>query len=297
VREFLLIVDCHTHVWQDSEQLGSVDLGEMSAEDRKIALSKSLSGMSPRVLPPADPETHREHTAAVDRAIVLGFRSRYLNATVPNDFVSKYVSGSPDRLIGFAGIDPMEDSALDDLAWAREELKLRGIAISPGGQDFHPANSRAMRVYDYCNVHKLPVVFHPGGLMNQQSKLEYSRAFLIDEVARAFPQLRIVVAQMAQPWVDECVILIGKHPHVFADISGLLIRPWPAYNALVNAHEYGVIDKLLFGSDFPYTSPADCIESLFSINQMVQGTNLPVIPREALRGIVERDSLTLLGLQ
>ena len=31
-------------------------------------------------------------------------------------------------------------------------------------------------------------------------------------------------------------------------------------------------------------------------NQVAQGTNLPVVPREALRGIVERDTLHLLGL-
>ena len=39
-----------------------------------------------------------------------------------------------------------------------------------------------------------------------------------------------------------------------------------------------------------------CIEALYSINQLAQGTNLPVVPREALRGIVERDALNLLGL-
>ena len=58
-----------------------------------------------------------------------------------------------------------------------------------------------------------------------------------------------------------------------------------------------MIDKLLFGSDFPYTNAADCIESLYSLNQIAQGTNLPVVPREALRGIVERDTLGLLGLE
>ena len=40
----------------------------------------------------------------------------------------------------------------------------------------------------------------------------------------------------------------------------------------------------------------ECIEALYSLNQMAQGTQLPVVPREALRGIVERDTLSLLGL-
>ena len=59
----------------------------------------------------------------------------------------------------------------------------------------------------------------------------------------------------------------------------------------MSAYQHGVIDKLLFGSDFPYTSATECIEALYSINQIAQGTNLPVVPREALRGIVERDTL------
>ena len=41
---------------------------------------------------------------------------------------------------------------------------------------------------------------------------------------------------------------------------------------------------------------SECIETLYSINRLVHGTNLPVIPRDALRGIVERDTLAVLGI-
>jgi uncharacterized protein len=291
-----MIIDCHTHIWQSPDQLGSVDLGEMSPTERKAHHRLSPSGRTvTRVVPNFDSDDTTEESG-VDKSIVLGFRSRHLKANVPNDFVATYVGKDPDRLIGFAGIDPTEPSAIEDLTIARDQLKLRGVALSPAGQDFHPADSRAMRVYEQCEALGMPIVFHPGGLLNSQSKLEYGRPFLIDEVARTFPKLRIVIAQMAQPWIDEAIVLLGKHEHVYADTSGLLIRPWPGYNALVSAYQYGVMDKLLFGSDFPYTKPAECIEALYSINQLVQGTNLPVVPREALRGIVERDALELLGL-
>jgi uncharacterized protein len=293
-----MIIDCHTHIWQSPDQLGAVDLGELSMAERRAMHRVSPSGkVIQRLIPSGDPDLHMQQTQGIDKTIILGFRSKYLNAGVPNDFVAGYVRRDPSRLIGFAGIDPTEAGALDDLLLAHEKLGLRGVAVSPAGQDFHPADTRAMRLFAKCDDLKMPVVFHPGGLMNEQSKLEFGRPFLIDEVARNFPNLRIVIAQMGQPWIDETVVLLGKHRHVFADISGLLIRPWPGYNALVSAHQYGVIDKLLFGSDFPYIKPADCIEALYSINTLVQGTNLPVVPREALRGIVERDTLELLGLE
>ena len=139
-------------------------------------------------------------------------------------------------------------------------------------------------------------MIHPCGQSSEASKLEFARPYLFDEIARNFPNLRLIIAQMGQPFVEETIILLGKHSHVFADVSGMLARPWQAYNAMVSAYQYGVMDKLLFGSDFPYTNATECIETLFSLNQIPQGTHLPTVPREALRGILERDAISLLGL-
>jgi hypothetical protein len=249
-----------------------------------------------RAVPAADPDHHWAQSASVDRSIVLGFKSRYLHAEIPNQYVADYVNRFPQKLIGFAGIDPTERGAVEEVRAVRNDLHLRGITVSPANQDFHPSDSRAMRVYAEAEKLGMPVLVHPGGQFTEQSKLEFGRPYLLDEIGRTFPGLRLVVAQLGQPWVEETICMLGKHQNFFADVSGLLRRPWQAYNALVLAHQYGVIDKLLFGSDFPYTSVNTCIESLYSINQFAQGTNLPVVPREALRGIVERDALGLLGL-
>jgi uncharacterized protein len=247
-------------------------------------------------MPPGDPEHHWAQSAAVDKSIVLGFKSRHLRAEIPNPYVADYVKRYPQKLIGFAGIDPTEKSATDELRAARSELHLRGLTISPANQDFHPTDSRAMPLYAEAEKLGMPILVHPGSQYTQQSKLEYSRPHLLDEVARSFPNLPIVVAQLGQPWVDETICLLRKHPNVFADVSGVLGRSWQAYNALVSVYQAGVIDKLLFGSDSPYTSATECIEMLYSINQIAQGTNLPLVPRESLRGIIERDTLNLLGL-
>jgi uncharacterized protein len=289
-----MIVDVHTHIWQSPDQLGQLELGQ-PARTRHRPPRIVQKGLW-RPTPAADADHHWAQSGTVDKSIVLGFKSRYLQAEIPNQYVSEYVSRFPAKLIGFAGIDPTEKTAALEVATAREELHLRGITVSPANQDFHPTDSRAMRVYAEAERLEMPVLFHPSGQFTEQSKLEFGRPYLIDEVARTFPSLRIVIAQLGQPWVDETICMLAKHQNVFADVSGLLSRPWQAYSALVSAYQHGVIDKLLFGSDFPYTSATECIEALFSINQLAQGTNLPVVPREALRGIVERDTLALLGI-
>jgi predicted TIM-barrel fold metal-dependent hydrolase len=293
----LVIVDVHTHIWQSPDQLGQLELGEISKPSRPRAPRVNPAGRAIwRSIPAADADHHWAQNSTVDKSIVLGFKSRYLRAEIPNRYVADYVNKFPQKLIGFAGIDPTEKSALDELRAAHSDLRLRGVTVSPANQDFHPADSRAMRVYAEAEKLRMPILFHPVGQFTEQSKLEFGRPYLLDEVVRSFPKLPIVIAQMGQPWVDETICLLGKHANVFADVSGLLGRPWQAYNALVSAHQYHVIDKLLFGSDFPYTNATECIEALYSINQLAHGTNLPLVPRESLRGIVERDTLALLGL-
>jgi predicted TIM-barrel fold metal-dependent hydrolase len=292
-----MIVDCHTHIWQNPDQLGQLDLGEMPRVGKNRAPRITPAGRTVwRSTPAADPEHHWAQSGAVDKSIVLAFKSRYLKAEIPNRFVADYCQRDPGKLIGFAGIDPTERSAVAEVRIAKQDLRLRGITMSPANQDFHPTDSRAMKVYEEAEQLGMPIVFHPAGQFTEASKLEFARPYLLDEIARTFPRLRIVVAQMGQPWIDETLVMIGKHDNVFADLSGLLSRPWQAYNALVNANQYGVMEKLLFGSDFPYTNATECIENLYSLNQIAQGTNLPVVPREALRGIVERDAISLLGL-
>ena len=290
-----MIVDCHTHIWQSPDQLGRLELGN-ARSGRGSARRAPTAKSGWRGVPAADPDHHWAQSGSVDKSIVLGFKSRYLQAEIPNSFVADYVGRFPQKLIGFAGIDPTERGAVKEVQAAQSDLRLRGLTVSPANQDFHPSDTRAMDVYAEAERLGMPILFHPSGQFTEESKLEFGRPYLLDEVARTFPNLRIVIAQLGQPWVEETICMLGKHEHVYADVSGMLGRPWQAYNALVSASQSGVIDKLLFGSDFPYTSASECIEALYSINQMAQGTNLPVVPREMLRGIVERDALGLLGL-
>jgi len=283
-----MIVDCYTHIWDSSDQLG-----------RSVSRS---TGRSPR--PFSAPEPHLagigRHQAAsepVDRVFVLGFKSHYLSAEIPNDRVASYVRDHPGRLIGFAGIDPSRPKeAIAELHRAKSELGMRGVTVSPAAQDFHPSNSQAMLVYAEVAALELPILFHAGVHLAAATKLPYAQPLLLDEVAGEIPSLKIVIAHMGYPWVEETIVLLAKHRNVFAEISWLLHQPWQAYQALLSAYQFGVMDKLLFGSGFPHAIASQCIEALYSINHLCQGTNLPTIPREHLRGIVERNALELLGI-
>jgi hypothetical protein len=270
-----MIVDCHTQIWDPSPYAGA-----------------SLV----RPIPETEASRHLAAVDPVDCAIVLAFKSCYLQAEVPNRVVAEYVRQNPSKMVGFAGIDPNDRDWPDQLRIAQEELQLKGVTISPAMQDYHPSATQAMRLYDACTRRGLPILFEQNH-RSPAAKMEFGRPMLLDEVAREFPNLRIIISHLGYPWIDETLVLLSKHPNVYADVAGLHRRQWLTYNALLTAFESGVIDKLLFGSDFPHRAPTECIEALYSINQMAHGTNLKAIPREQLRGIVERDALTLLGIE
>jgi predicted TIM-barrel fold metal-dependent hydrolase len=231
-----------------------------------------------------------------DRSFVLGLYSLYMEAEIPTADVVAYVRKFPGKLIGIAGVDPMADDLSDRLAQVVAEPALGGVTICPACQGYHPSDSRAWRLYEFCCENSVPVIVHHGTHFRAASKLEYARPVLWDEVLRDYPALRMVVSHMAHPWEAEMVAMLGKHEHLYADVAGLIRRPWTLYAALSQAHEFRVIDKLLFGSDYPFLTAGEAIECIYRLNEMVHGTHLPPVPREELRSIVERDALAALGM-
>jgi predicted TIM-barrel fold metal-dependent hydrolase len=279
-----MIVDLNTHVWANLDQLGP----EIAARRRSLAVGDG-SQLD------ASPAAHERNMGCVDGAVVLGFRADRLGARIPNEFIAEFAARDPRRRVGVAGIDPMSDDAIDELETA-VGLGLVGIAVCPAVQGFHPTHSDAMRVYERCAELSLPVFVTLQEPLTPAAVLEFARPSAWDEVARSLPQLPIMLGQLGHPWIDETLMLIGKHEHVFADISGVASRPWQLYNALLSATSMGVMDKLLFGSGFPNETPAGAIESVYTVNAYSHGTQLPSIPRASLRDIIEKDSLACLGV-
>ncbi|MFG0328270.1 MAG: amidohydrolase family protein [Phycisphaerales bacterium] len=279
-----MIVDLETHVWSSPTDLG-LNPSELSGR----------GDLAPWHSFDASAQAHQQAMGCVDVAIVLGFRSRLLDARISAETVASFVSKAPTRRLGFVGIDPMEGDAIAAIDHA-VNLGLVGVTVSPAAQSFHPLHSRAMRMYERCEELGLPVLVTENHLFAPAAALDHARPTPFDEVARAFPKLKLVLGRLGFPWIDETLVLAMKHRNIYTDLSGVIARPWRLYNALLAAFELGVTDKILFASNFPQETPEAAIERIYSLNSYSHGTNLPAIPRQQLRSIVERDSLNCLGL-
>jgi predicted TIM-barrel fold metal-dependent hydrolase len=227
---------------------------------------------------------------------VNGFNEPGNVAVGVNDATSAFARAYPERLIGFMSVHPHDPDALAEIERARTDLGLRGIKMGANYQVFDPLESRALAIYREAERHGLPILFHIGTSPVRMAPIRYAHPLVVDEIAMRYPGLRIIMAHMGHPWTVDSAVVVRKHPNVYGDVSGLIYRPWTFYEGLLKASEWNVLDKLLFASDYPITTPAETLHALRHVNDIVEGTRLPRVPERKIEEIIHRDSLALLGL-
>jgi uncharacterized protein len=272
-----MMIDCHTH-------LGA------SSDTRAQAIWRES-----RRIPSWVAETYLEAMKSVDRAILVAAPWEP-EGIQGNESVALFASEYP-KIIPFLVVDPASPTAYADLARAVEEQGARGIKLGPIYQGFRPDDERYFPLYEAIQDRLLPILWHQGSsFVAVQGPLEWANPVLLDKVARAFPELKMVVAHLGFPWIRETVALVRKQPNVFTDVSALASRTWVLYNGLVDLVQYGGEDKVLFGSDYDASTPAQMQAALQRAAAIPAGTNLPPIPQEVVEAILHRDTLGILGI-
>lgn len=213
-----------------------------------------------------------------------------------NNVTATFVKAHPHKLIGFMSVHPHDPHALEEIERSRTDLGLKGIKMGANYQIFDPLESRALAIYREAERHGLPILFHIGTSPVRMAPIRYAHPLVVDEIAMRYPDLKIIMAHMGHPWTVDTAVVIRKHPNVYADVSGLLYRPWTFYEGMLKATEWNVLGKLLFASDYPITTPGETLDALRNVNAVVEGTGMPRVPADKIEEIIHRDSLTLLGL-
>lgn len=198
-----------------------------------------------------------------------------------------------DRFIGFASVDPHQESAVDDLEHAVRDLKLRGLKLSPPTQEFYPNDAElAYPVYEKAQSLGIPIVFHAGMSWEPRAKAKYGQPIHLEDVAFDFPDLNIVIAHFGWPWVLEAVMLALKYPNVYIDTSCLYFDNPKDFIAFVmtkqvplSAIERSLRHKIVFGSNYPRVE----------IKNMVKAVKSLGLSDGCLKLIFERNARRLLG--
>jgi predicted TIM-barrel fold metal-dependent hydrolase len=279
------IVDIHSHAWCFPDHFGDDFRHQARRARRGVELDLTVRYDDYRRSAP-------DHMVTV----VFGGKARRSGLWVDDHYVADYAAHDPARLIGFLSVDPTQEGWLDELHHGHQQLGLRGIKLLPMYAGFRPDQPLLDPLWQYAQRHQLPVVLHTGTTFIAQAPLECTLPRHLDPVACRFPELKLVLAHLGHPYEGECIAVIRKHPHVYADVSALHYRPFQLYHSLMLVQEYGVWDKVLFGTDYPFTTVEASLEGLRGLNCMLEGTHLPRLEADQIEGMIYRDSLALLGL-
>jgi len=280
-----MIVDVHSHAWSYPEHF-TADFRQQAQHARagkEVDLTVRF-------------EEYRAQAPKDVKAIVFGGKARLSGLWVDDLYVAAYVAAHHDTLIGFLSVDPTQTDWDRELRDGHQQLGLRGIKLLPMYAGFRPDDAVLDPLWSYAQAHALPVLLHTGTTFVAQAPLDCTLPRRLDRVATRFPDVKIVLAHLGHPYEGECVAVIRKHPNLFADISALHYRPFQLYQSLMLVQEYGVWNKILFGTDYPFTTVKSTVDGLHSLNNMLQGTCLPRLDTPQIDAMIHRDSLTLLGL-
>jgi predicted TIM-barrel fold metal-dependent hydrolase len=281
-----MIIDVHSHFWEYPRDF-TADFREQ-AKRARAGVEVDLTVRYEDYRASATPDT---------RTIVFGGKAKLSGVWVDDRHVAAYVAEHADTLIGFLSVDPTQPGWEDELHEGHEDLGLRGIKLLPMYAGFNPADERLERLWHYAAKHRLPVLLHTGTTFVSQALLEYTLPRHLDAVAARHPDVKLILAHLGHPYEGECVVTIRKHPNVYADISALHYRPFQFYHSLMLVQEYGMWDKVLFGTDYPFTTVNATLDGLRGMNRMVEGTGLPRLDEAKIEAMIHRDTLPLLGLE
>lgn len=184
--------------------------------------------------------------------------SLYGGTIVANEEIKKIVDLAPDRFIGFASVDPRRPDAVQVLEHAFGELGLMGLKLHPSKQRFFPYEDMLKPVYEVCLKYNKPIMFHAGMSWQPDAPAKYSHPLHFEDVAIAYPELRMCLAHFGWPWIHETVMLLLKYPNVYTDTSLLHMDNAKDFYEQVFTRNMGPLwiernleDKVMFGTNAP----------------------------------------------
>jgi predicted TIM-barrel fold metal-dependent hydrolase len=286
-----MLFDTHTNLMWYPDHL-SDEFVEFAWEAKKAKMKLSTdvyfagSDIQAQNAFDSTPEQLLAATQDADKVIVFGIKAPFCGINADQELIAQFVKQHTEKFIGWCSVDPNDADCVEQLVYYVDELGLRGLKCSPIYQNWNPQDPKHLPLFRKAQELGIPVNMHQGTSFVRPGPLKYANPIQLEDIAIACPALRIVIAHMGHPWEDECVVLIRKHPNLYANISALHYRPLRHYQAFMTAIEYGVEHKLIFGSDFPSATAAQVIAGQHKVNAIVDGTKMPRIPDQMIHDII-----------
>ena len=297
-----MIIDSHLHVLKQKnfDRIIFKDLGHAYPEDTDIHTLVSWL-----------------KEAGVKKAIIMGQNmNRIWNSSCGEEYVLECVRKYPDFFMALASVEPVDKygrfnkTMLEYFEKTVQEFGFKGVLLTPPyGQyssddpEVYPFYEKAMElgvVVQYHHSAQLgPIVLAPFKFINFQS---------LNNVLINFPDMKVVIEHINYPWYEELFFMMASDHNVYADLAMTYNRPMTLTWNLVKAREFGVIDRIMYASDYwvagqgvfsndPGNDMKKWIELIKTdINKIAERSGWPKFTQEEIDGILYKNVARLYGL-
>ena len=266
-----MLIDCHVHAgelgkhypdWWMAE-LYRVWGGLKQYSDSKAPEAESLT-LGERLVRQMD-------QAGIDLMCIMTSDHRRvysdrLGPYTPNDYLLEVQAAAPDRFALTCSVDPLRDvyESVQEIERCATQLGIKACKLYPTYDHFDPRDRRLEPIYEKLVELDMTMQIHMGWTPCCNAPMKFQQPHLLDDVAQSFPTLRIVVAHMGWPWIEECMALVAKWEHVHADIAYWgWFGPRKVFESLKLFGRLCGFDKVVYGSENAFTAFApDMMRSL-----------------------------------
>ena len=257
-------------------------------------------------------------SAGVDYAVAMGQdQSRIWDTFLAaEETVFEVCEKFPDFFIPFASAEPLDRygrynrTGLRRLKDAIDKHHVRGVLFTPPYGQYASNDKAVYPFYELCEDRGIVVQYHHSAASNSAlAPIKYAQMNNLSDVMVDFPNMNIVVEHLGFPYSEQLFLLMNNNDHLWADLALLFCRPtWLTWN-LVIAKEYGVIDRIMYASDFvshdyiPFgNNPGQEMRQYFDfiryeLNNQCRKSGWPEFSQEEIDGILSNNAARLYGLQ
>lgn len=243
-----MVIDFHTHVFHDKLAEWVIEsLVESSKGECQPCSDGTVKGLLKKM-----------DEFGVDISVAQPIVTKAKNTEIQNRWAKEITS---ERIISFGSIHPKTDDYKRDIDLICN-LGLPGIKFHPEFQDFYIDEPKMLKVYDYALSKGLMLLFH-AGCDASFSPPYHSTPKQFAEISKEMQGGVIIAAHLGgqSQWDDVEKYLVGTNVY-FDTAMGMNLYPHDQFVRIVRNHG---ADKILFGSDSPWTKANEEIEILNSL--------------------------------
>lgn len=185
---------------------------------------------------------------------------------IPNEVVADFCARHGSRFLGFAGVDPHKDSAVEEFVRAVEDLGLRGLNLQCFELQLRPNDPRLFPLYEKAIDLDVPVNIHCGINFSVKTPMSFGRPEFLDEVMVRYPELRVIASPPGWPWVAELIGVAWRHANLHIGVLAvrpkLLAKPHSGYEMLLQYGRTLLKSKMIFGSAYPMMPVGDALDEV-----------------------------------